>query len=111
MEIIIFIVDNAIDFCKAKFSQEKDIVFRTDQDKEGCYIIDMCLVSDDRIVAVDDNNRSMKLVEVTKGHILHQLKLQDKPWGVCLMSGDRVAVTLSGAGRIQVSFFTFNINI
>jgi len=105
---IIFIVD--IDFAKAKFSQGKDIVVRTDQDKEECCISDMCLVSDDRIVAVDNANQSVKLVEVTTGRVLHRLQLQSQPWGVCRMSGNRVAVSLVIAKIIQVSFFTFIIN-
>ena len=71
----------------------------------------MCLVADDRIVAVDNASQSVKLLEVTTGRVLHQLQLQDEPWGVCRMSGDRVAVTLPGVCRIQVSVFTFIINI
>jgi len=111
MEIIIFIVDKVIDFSKAKVSQGKDIVVRTDQDKKGCYISDMCLLSDDRIVAVDNDNKSVKLLDVTTGRVLHQLQLQDPPCGVCSMSGDRVAVTLPDAYTIQVSFCTFFIII
>ena len=102
MEIIIFIVDNVTDFSKAKFSQVKDIVVRTDRDKEVSWITDMCLVSDDRIVAVDNVNYSVKLLEVTTGHMLHQLQLQNVPFGVCRTSGDRVAVTLPYAETIQV---------
>ena len=43
----------------------------------------------------------MKLLDVTTGQILHRLMLQDRPRGVCRMSGDRVAVTLPLSGRIQ----------
>jgi len=87
------------------------MVVRTDQDKEECFIRDMCLVSDDRIVAVDHVNMSVKLLEVTTGRVLHRLQLRDEPFGVCRMSDDRVAVTLPGVCRIQVSVFTFIINI
>jgi len=71
----------------------------------------MCLVSDDRIVVIDFSNSSVKLVDVIAGRVLDQLKLQHQPWGVCRMSGDRVAVTLPDAHGIMVSFVTFNINI
>ena len=71
----------------------------------------MCLVSDDRIVAVDSANQSVKLLGVTTCHVLHRLQLQDTPWDVCRMSGDRVAVTLPYADMIQVYFVTFIIII
>jgi len=112
MENIILIVDNVIDFSKAKVSQGKDIVVRTVQDIEVGFISDMCLLSHDRIVVVDSVNQSVKLVEVTTGRVLHQLKLQHGPVCVCRMSSDRVAVTLTGADRsyrIQVSLCTFII--
>jgi len=67
----------------------------------------MCLVSDDRIVAVDYENRSMKLIDVTTGRVLLQLELQYGPLGVCRMSSDMVAVTLPEADRIQVAFLTY----
>ena len=104
---IILILIVGIDFSKAKVSQGMDIVVRTDQDKEKCIISDICLVSDDRIVVVDYNNESVKLLEVTTGRVLHQLQLQDQPYGVCRMSGDRVAVTLPYDDMLQVSFCTF----
>ena len=71
----------------------------------------MCLVSDDRIVVADLSNKSVKLLEVTTGHVLHRLQIKGILQGVCLMAGDRVAVTLTGVRRIQVLFFTFMINI
>jgi len=108
---IILILIVGIDFSEAKFSQGKDIVVSTDQDKKGCFINDMCLVSDDRIVVVDYENLSVKLLEVTTGQVLRQLQLQNGPWGVCRMSGDRVAVTVPYADMIQVYFVTFIIII
>jgi len=84
---------------------------RTDRDERFCDISDMCLVADDRIVVVDRDNYSVKLLEVTTGHVLHQLQLQDEPWGVCRMAGDRVAVTLPLAKTVKVSFFTSITNI
>ena len=64
----------------------------------------MCLVSDDRMVVVDGANIAVKLVDVTRGHVLHQFNLGDQHWGVCKMSGGRVAVTLPLARRIKVPF-------
>jgi len=71
----------------------------------------MCLLSDDRIVAVDNDNKSVKLLDVTTGHVLHRLQLRDEPFGVCQLSGDRVAVTLPDTctDMIQVYFVTFII--
>jgi len=43
---------------------------------------------------MDKANIAVKLVDVTVGSVLHQLKLEDQPWGVCKMSVGRVAVTL-----------------
>ena len=95
----------------SKVTRGESIRVRTDQDDKSCWITDMCLVADDRIVAVDRANESVKLLDVTTGQVLHRLQLQNRPRGVCRMSGDRVAVTLPLSGRIQVSFFTFTINI
>jgi len=58
-------------------------------------------------VVVDYENMSVKLLEVTTGRVLHKLTLQHQPWGVCRMSGDRVAVTLPDADMLQVSLCTF----
>jgi len=102
-------LSDVLDF--SKVTRGESIRVRTDQDDESCSITDMCLVADDRIVVVDHANLSVKLLDVTTGQVLHRLQLQDKPLGVCRMSGDRVAITLLRPGGIQVSFFTFTINI
>jgi len=102
---------DVLDFSKVKLTRGESIRVSTDQDKEPCWINGMCLVSDDRIVAVDYNNMSVKLVDVTAGRVLHQLQLKYLPCGVCRMSGDRVAVTLPDAVTIKVSVYTFITNI
>jgi len=101
-------LSDTLDFSKVKFLQVKSISVRTDQDHNTCNITDMCLVSDDRMVMADGVNRSIKLVDLTTGRILHRLELEDCPFGVCKMFGDRVAVTLL-AGMIKVPLFIMNI--
>jgi len=73
----------------------------------------MCLVSDDRMVVVDYVNIAVKMVDVTTGRVLHQLKLEDQPWGVCKMSVGRVE-RQSGSNSLissqnKGSFFIMNI--
>ena len=55
------------DLSKVNFTQREIIRVRTHQDEKECIITDMCLVSNDRIVVVDYNNMSVKLLEVTTG--------------------------------------------
>ena len=64
----------------------------------GC----IALQTSDRLVVTDSYNCSIKLVDIVLHKVLHQLKLNSLPWGVCCLPGNRVAVTLPFSDMILI---------
>jgi len=71
-------------------------------DREKPYITSMALLSSDRLVVGDPNNRSVKLVDVVQDKVLHQLEVDGMPTSVCSLPEARVAVTLPFKKRILI---------
>jgi len=90
-----------IDFMKVKLSRNADINIKSATDRCGCFITDMAVLPGDLLLLADGWNQSLKLADPTSGQLLDQLQLPCKPWGLCLLPGDRAAVTIPDKSMIQ----------
>jgi len=77
-----------------QFQPLSDIPVRTTRDRMDPSLTSMALLSSDRLVVVDLYNQSVKLVDVGQSMVLHQLVVDGRPWSVCSLPGNKVAVTL-----------------
>ncbi|XP_052781717.1 uncharacterized protein LOC128218175 [Mya arenaria] len=68
----------------------------------------MALLPVDRLLLSDCYNRSLKLVD-TANKLVSQVKLPGGPWDLCLLPGDRAAVTLPWEKKIQFVFTQGNV--
>ena len=89
------------DFKKVKLTKQSDIYVKSPSDTHGCKVTDLAVLPGDLLLLADDHNQSMKLVNPVSGQLLDQLQLSDSPHGLCLLPGDRAAVTIPGESTIQ----------
>ncbi|XP_052778831.1 uncharacterized protein LOC128216305 [Mya arenaria] len=89
------------DLSQAKFSRQPDISVKTASDNKTCHLTGVARLPGDRLLLTDFNNLSVKLVNTETNTMLSQVKLPDQPWDLCLLPGDRAAVTLPCEWKIQ----------
>jgi len=90
-----------IDFTKVKLSRNADINTKSATDRHDCDITDLAVLPDDLLLVADRANLSVKLADPASGQLLDQLRLSGDPWGLCLLPGDRAAVTIPEKCMIQ----------
>jgi len=78
-----------------------DIKIKSATDRRGCYITDLAVLPGDFLLLADRNNQSVKLADPASGQLLDQIQLPGEPYGLCLLSGDRAAVTIPFKSMIQ----------
>ncbi|XP_052778865.1 uncharacterized protein LOC128216347 [Mya arenaria] len=99
------------DLSRAKFSRQPDISMKTSGDSSDCFLTSVALLSVDKLLLVDRYNYSLKLVDTNNNKVVSQVKLSSEPWGMCLLPGDRAAVTLPMEGKIQLVSAQGNITL
>jgi len=94
------------DFTKVKLTRQSDINVESPTDTRGCYITDLAVLPGDLLLLTDYNNKSVKLADPASGQLLDHLQLPGKPHGLCLLPGDRAAVTIPGESTIHTILVT-----
>jgi len=90
-----------IDFTKVKLSRMANINIKSATDRRGCYITAMAELPGDLLLMADRDNKSVKLADLASGQQLDRLQLPGQPHGLCLLPGDRAAVTIPQMSMIQ----------
>ena len=78
-----------------------NINVKSPTDTRGCYITDLAVLPGDLLLLTDRDNKSVKLADPASGQLLDQLQLPDIPHGLCLLPGNRAAVTIPRKSMIQ----------
>ncbi|XP_052780354.1 E3 ubiquitin-protein ligase TRIM33-like [Mya arenaria] len=96
----------ALNQCRADLSQSQfrklpDIPVKKAADTRECFLTSMTILSRGRLLLADCHNCSVKLVDTTTNKMVSQVKLPGQPWDMCLLPGDRAAVTLPLKNKIQ----------
>ncbi|XP_052781498.1 protein wech-like [Mya arenaria] len=89
------------DLSQSQFSKLPDVPVKASSDTCNCFLFRVALLPGDSLLLSDYNNRSLKLVDTTNNKLVSQVNLQSAPWGLCLLPGDRAAVTLPWEKKIQ----------
>ncbi|XP_052774422.1 uncharacterized protein LOC128213007 [Mya arenaria] len=83
-----------IDLATMTWKKEADILVRTSQDKETCWITGSSLLSPGFFLLADCGNNCVKLVDISTCTVTSRLQLPGQPWDVCVLHDDQAAVTL-----------------
>ncbi|XP_053390611.1 uncharacterized protein LOC128553474 [Mercenaria mercenaria] len=86
---------------KRKISKEYSISVESISDTKNSKITGLCKLSDNFLVAVDNDNASFKLIDAKKHTLSSTLQLEDKPFGVTKVEDNELAATLPDVGKIQ----------
>ncbi|XP_052808134.1 uncharacterized protein LOC128237003 [Mya arenaria] len=83
-----------IDLTSLKFTKVSGILVKSSTDIGECWLTSMLLLSGNRLLVSDHNNSTLKLVDLQTSSMISQIKLPGKPFGMCVLPADKVAVCL-----------------
>ncbi|XP_052781943.1 uncharacterized protein LOC128218336 [Mya arenaria] len=89
------------DLSRAKFISQPDISVKTSGDTLDCWLTCVTLLTGDRLLLVDHNTYSLKLMVTVNNKLVSKVKLPGEPWALCLLPGDRAAVIRPSKKKIQ----------
>ncbi|XP_045172829.2 uncharacterized protein LOC123534585 [Mercenaria mercenaria] len=70
-----------------------------------CWITGLVAIDPDTLVCTDNNNYSVKLIDIKSDKITSELKLTSGPWDITYVSYDQLAVTLTNEKKICLLSF------
>ncbi|XP_052808636.1 uncharacterized protein LOC128237295 isoform X1 [Mya arenaria] len=80
------------DLTSLKFTPAQDILVKSPSDSSECFLTSMLLLPGNRLL-LSDRNGTVKLVDLNTSSIVSEVLVQNKAWDMCLLPGDRVAVS------------------
>ncbi|XP_052779340.1 uncharacterized protein LOC128216726 [Mya arenaria] len=92
---------DSADLSRVMFSRQPDISVKSLDDTRDCWLSSVAHLTGDRLLLVDRANYSLKLVDSENNKLVSEVNLPGQPWDLCLLPGDRAAVTLPQVDKIQ----------
>ncbi|XP_052778868.1 uncharacterized protein LOC128216349 [Mya arenaria] len=92
---------DSADLSRVMFSRQPDISVKSLDDTRDCWLSSVAHLTGDRLLLVDRANYSLKLVDSENNKLVSEVNLPGQPWDLCLLPGDRAAVTLPHVDKIQ----------
>ena len=71
-------------------------------DDKNCRITGLTLISSNHLVAADNLNLSVKLIDANENKVISTMKLESAPWDVTLVSDNKVAVTIPEKKMVEL---------
>ncbi|XP_052817863.1 E3 ubiquitin-protein ligase TRIM71-like [Mya arenaria] len=90
------------DLSTVTWKRGADIPVQTSQDQKTSWISGSALLSSGLLLLADRNNKNVKLVSIPARTITSNLQVPGRPWDVCVLPGDKAAVTLPHNSMIQL---------
>ena len=89
---------------KRNIKQNNPIFFNKEHSTEKLYfsITGLCKISDCHLIAADESNKSIKILDIDKKLITTEQNLEDGPFDVTLVTNNSVATTVPHAKKIQL---------
>lgn len=78
-----------------------NIYVKTSVDKMNCTISALCLLPEDKLIAADVRNETLKVIQVKAHTILSTRVMSSKPWDVTRVNDSQVVTSLPDEGKIQ----------
>jgi len=79
-----------------------DVDVKAPTDTDRCDVADMVVLPSSNLLVADFKNKSVKVVDVQTGCLLSHLHLPGYPYSLCLLPGDRAAVSLPFMRNIHI---------
>ncbi|XP_052778407.1 transcription intermediary factor 1-alpha-like [Mya arenaria] len=99
------------DLSLAKFSRQPDIQMKTTADTSNCSLTNVTLLPGGMLLLADSDNNSVKLLDTETSTVVSKVKLPGDPCDLCLLPGDRAAVTLPCELKIQFLSTKCNVSL
>ncbi|WAR28446.1 hypothetical protein MAR_014150, partial [Mya arenaria] len=87
-----------VDLTILRFTPAMDIPMKSPTHDRDCKLSSMVHLAGSRLLLADFNDHTVKLVDMQTNSQLSKIGVRGQPWDICLLPGDRVAVTLAGKG-------------
>ena len=99
------------DFKEVELTEKMELeVAPTDTRK--CWVVDMAVLPSCNLLVADWINNSVKVMDGQTGRLISQVQLPGEPYRLCLLDGDRAAVSLHDERVIQImSISTDQLNL
>ncbi|XP_052811574.1 uncharacterized protein LOC128239129 [Mya arenaria] len=81
-------------FTCLKFNHVQTISLKSPTDTRNCWLRTLLLLPEERLLLADCNNYTIKLVDLKTNSLMCQVSMPGVPWDMCLLPGDRVAVSI-----------------
>ncbi|XP_052814214.1 uncharacterized protein LOC128241323 [Mya arenaria] len=89
------------DLTRMQFAETSPIPVNSKDDKTHCFLTNMLLLPRDRLLLTDFENATVKLVDLKTSRLLARVKLQSRPFSMCLINETMVAVSFPEVRGIQ----------
>ncbi|XP_052809451.1 receptor-type tyrosine-protein phosphatase alpha-like [Mya arenaria] len=89
-----------VDVTNFKFTPSSSIPVKDPSDAIDSWLTSMLLLPMNRLLLTDYHNETVKLVDLETSRLVSQVRVPGGPCDMCLLPGDRVAVSLT-SGKIQ----------
>ncbi|XP_052774709.1 uncharacterized protein LOC128213196 isoform X1 [Mya arenaria] len=87
-------IESDVDLTELKLIRAASIPVKSPIDTRDCFISSMLLLPMNMLLLADWHNDTLKLVDLQTSSMVSHVSVPGKPWGMCLLPGDRVAVTM-----------------
>ncbi|XP_045174557.2 uncharacterized protein LOC123535867 [Mercenaria mercenaria] len=77
-----------------KLTNTGNINITTKSDWKGCWITGCAVLSSKKLVAADNKNKKLKVVDIKKKAVIEEKTLSSQPWDIAVMPQDHIAVTM-----------------
>jgi hypothetical protein len=77
------------------------ILIKTETNQKQCYILNMALLTQYKLILVDSNNSSIKLIDLNSNSVTCELPQEKVPESITSVTGSKAAVTFPTNGTVQ----------
>ncbi|XP_053391555.1 uncharacterized protein LOC123536701 [Mercenaria mercenaria] len=85
-----------------KLTRKENINVKTKSDQKECRITGCVVLSSNKLVAADNNNVKLKVVDIKNKAVIEETTLSSEPWDIAVMPQDHIAVTMPKTKEILI---------
>ncbi|XP_053391551.1 uncharacterized protein LOC128554314 [Mercenaria mercenaria] len=85
-----------------KLTRKENINIKTKSDRNECWITGCVVLSSNKLVAADNNNDKLKVVDIKNKDVIEEITLSSGPWDIAVMPQGHIAVTMPVKKEIRI---------